>query len=171
MAGSFQNEIPAARINLKLAVDKGGARKKTELPLRMLVVGDLSSSRHEGRVVDREKISVNKNNFGQVMKSMALKLDYTVENCLSGEGELPVSLDIDSMDSFHPESVAKAIPQIGRLLAARNLIKDLKSNLLDNRAFRKRLEEILSNPDATRALHEQLKQLTIDDTTPTTTEE
>ena len=37
MAGSFQNEIPAARINLKLDVGKGDAKKKTELPLKMLV--------------------------------------------------------------------------------------------------------------------------------------
>ena len=37
------------------------------------------------------------------------------------------------MKSFRPESVAKNIPAISRLLAARNLLKDLKSNLIDNR--------------------------------------
>jgi type VI secretion system protein ImpB len=45
MAGSFQNEIPAARINLKLDVGKGNAKKKMELPLKMLVMGDFTQKK------------------------------------------------------------------------------------------------------------------------------
>ncbi|EHT13850.1 putative component of type VI protein secretion system [Klebsiella sp. 1400] len=36
MADSFQNEVPKARINLKLALHTGGAQKKVELPLKLL---------------------------------------------------------------------------------------------------------------------------------------
>jgi type VI secretion system protein ImpB len=82
-----------------------------------------------------------------------------VDNTLSGEGELPIGLKIKSMDSFKPEHIARSVPQLSRLLAARNLIKDLKSNLLDNREFRKRLEEILKDPQAAQALQQQLKSL------------
>jgi len=157
---SFQNEIPPARINLKLDVGKGDAKKKIELPLKMLVIGDFSTKKHNDRVVEREKISINKNNFTQVMESMDLQLEYTVEDKISGkEGEIPVSLKIKNMDSFKPENVAKEVPQLGKLLAARNLIKDLKSNLLDNREFRKRLEDIVKDPSATKTLQEQLKKL------------
>jgi type VI secretion system protein ImpB len=160
MAGSFQNEIPAARINLKLDVGKGTAKKKMELPLKMLVLGDFSFQNHDDRVAEREKISVNKNNFTQVMESMDLKLNYKVDNKLTDEeGDLAVDLDIKSMDSFKPENIAKNIPQLSRLLAARNLIKDLKSNLLDNREFRKRLEEILQDKGAAASLQEELKKL------------
>ena len=59
MAGSFQNEIPAARINLKLDVGKGDAKKKTELPLKMLVLGDFSLKNKGDRLVEREKINVS----------------------------------------------------------------------------------------------------------------
>jgi len=159
MAGSFQNEIPAARINLKLDVGKGDAKKKTELPLKMLVMGDFSLKNKDERVVDREKISINKNNFEQVMQSLDLNVKYNVENKLTGEGELGVNLDIKNMDSFKPENVAKNIPELSRLLAARNLLKDLKSNLLDNRDFRLRLEEILKNPDAVKSLQDELTKL------------
>lgn len=155
--GSFQNEIPAARINLKLDVGKGSAKKKMELPLKMLVLGDFSFKKRTQRVAEREKISINKNNFGQVMESMGLKLNYTVENKLTGSGDLPVDLSVKSIDSFKPENVAKNVPELSRLLAARNLIKDLKSNLLDNREFRKRLEDIIKDPVAAKALQEQLK--------------
>lgn len=40
---SFQSEIPKARINLKLDLHTGGASKKTELPLKLLVAGDFSN--------------------------------------------------------------------------------------------------------------------------------
>lgn len=162
--GSFQNEIPAARINLKLDVGKGNAKKKLELPLKMLVLGDFSFKKRDQRVAEREKISVNRNNFTQVIESMNLSLKYNVDDKLAGEGEMPVDLSMKNMDSFKPESVAKEVPQLSRLLAARNLIKDLKSNLLDNREFRKRLEDIIKDPDAAKALHDQLKLIVPEET-------
>jgi type VI secretion system protein ImpB len=162
MAGSFQNEIPAARINLKLDVGKGSAKKKMELPLKMLVMGDFTQKNRTTRVSDREKININKNNFEQVMKSQCLKLNYSVDNKLTGSGDLKVALDVNSMDSLKPENIAKTVPELSKLLAARNLLKDLKSNLLDNRAFRGRLEEIIKDPAAAKALHEELKKIVPD---------
>ncbi len=164
MAGSFQNEIPPARINLKLDVGKGDSKKKVELPFKMLVMGDFSSKKQDERVIDREKIDINKNNFEQVMAGMDLSLNYVADDKLSGqEGKgVRVNLKIDSMKSFNPENVAKSIPSISRLLAARNLVKDLKSNILDNREFRKRLELILKDQKATQTLMEQLKKIVPD---------
>lgn len=164
MAGSFQNEIPPARINLKLDVGKGNAKKKIELPLKMLVVGDFTFKEKGDRVSDREKISINKENFTQVMESMDLKLNYNVENKLTGEGDIQVDMGIKNMDSFKPENVAKNVPALSKMLAARNLLKDLKSNLLDNREFRKRLEEIIKDPTAAKSLQEELKKITPDKT-------
>lgn len=164
MAGSFQNEIPPARINLKLDVGKGNAKKKIELPLKTLVVGDFSFSKHSDRLADREKISINKENFTQVMESMDLKLKYNVENKMTGTGDLNVDLNVKNMDSFKPENVAKNIPALSKMLAARNLLKDLKSNLLDNREFRKRLEEIIKDPDAMKSLQEELKKVVPEET-------
>jgi type VI secretion system protein ImpB len=165
MSGSFQNEIPPARINLKLDVGKGNAKKKIELPLKKLVVGEFSFKKHNDRVVDREKISINKENFTQVMESMNLNLKFNVENKLTGSGDLAVDLNIKNLDSFKPENVAKSIPALSKLLAARNLLKDLKSNLLDNRDFRKRLEQILKDPNATKTLQDELKKLIAEEKT------
>jgi len=164
MAGSFQNEIPPARINLKLDVGKGNAKKKIELPLKMLVVGDFSFKEKGDRVTDREKISINKDNFTQVMESMDLNLKYNVENKLTGEGDLQVDMGMKNMDSFKPENVAKSVPALSKMLAARNLLKDLKSNLLDNREFRKRLETIIKDPDAVKNLQEELKKVVPENT-------
>ncbi len=159
MAGSFQNEIPAARINLKLDVGKGDAKKKVELPLKMLVMGDFSFKDKDERVAEREKININKNNFTQVMESMDLRLKYQVDNKLTGEGAIDVDLGMKNMNSFKPENVAKEVPELSRLLAARNLLKDLKSNLLDNRSFRKRLEELIKDPATAKTLQEELSKV------------
>lgn len=55
MSESFQNEIPRARVNIKLDLVTGGARKKVELPLKLLTVGDYSNGRAEGTLSEREK--------------------------------------------------------------------------------------------------------------------
>lgn len=160
MAGSFQNEIPAARINLKLDVGTGSASKNVELPLKMLVMGDFTQREKEGRLAERETISVDKNNFPQVMSDLGLSLSFNVKNKLSGDdGEIPVNIPIKNMSSFKPENVASAVPSINRLLAARNLLKDLKSNLIDNRELRRRLEELLKNPETARKLRAELAQI------------
>jgi len=158
MAGtSFQNEIPPARVSIQLSVDKGNAQKKRELPLKLLVLGDFTQRTDGTRIVDREKINVNKENFDQVIKSLNLTVKTTVPNKLNPDGgDMPVDLKIESMKSFTPYEVAKQIPEIGKLMAARNLIKDLGSNLLDNREFRKRMETILKDRSAAEALLSEL---------------
>jgi type VI secretion system protein ImpB len=159
MAGSFQNEIPAARINLKLDVGKGDAKKSVELPLKLLVMGDFACRPKDGRIADREKIAIDKNNFQQVMADFGLRLSFMVDNRLAGNGEMQVDIPVTGMDSFKPESVASAVPALSRLLAARNLLKDLKSNLLDNREFRRRLEELIKNPESAQNLRSELRRI------------
>ncbi|MDU6412753.1 MAG: type VI secretion system contractile sheath small subunit, partial [Yersiniaceae bacterium] len=43
--------------------------------------------------------------------------------------------------------------------AMRNLLRDLKSNLLDNVTFRKELENILKDPSLSDALRDELNAL------------
>jgi type VI secretion system protein ImpB len=42
------------------------------------------------------------------------------------------------------------------LLAMRNLLRDLKSNLLDNAAFRRELEIVLKDPALSQELRDEL---------------
>ncbi|WP_199778838.1 type VI secretion system contractile sheath small subunit, partial [Cronobacter sakazakii] len=53
MSGSFQEEIPKARINLKLNLHTGGAQKKVELPLKLLVTGDFSHGQERRPLSER----------------------------------------------------------------------------------------------------------------------
>jgi len=160
MANSYQNEIPPARINIQLSVDTGGAQKKMELPLKLLVLGDFKMDGDESRIIEREKININKDNFDGVMQSLNVELKSSVENRLKkDDSELPIELKFNSIKSFEPMEIVKQVPDLNRLMAVRNLIKDLGSNLLDNREFRKKMETILKDRNSTQLVLEELAQI------------
>nr|WP_232036610.1 type VI secretion system contractile sheath small subunit [Pragia fontium] len=157
MADSFQNEVPAARVNIKLDLHTGGAQKKVELPLKILVMGDYSHGQENRPIAEREKISINKNNFNAVLADLNPKAKLTIKNTLAGDdSETNVSLNFKDMKDFEPEQVAKQIPALRSLLAMRNLLRDLKSNLLDNATFRLELERILKDEQLSDELRAEL---------------
>jgi type VI secretion system protein ImpB len=160
MAESFQNEVPKARINLKLDLHTGGAQKKVELPLKLLVMGDYSNGQDNRPLAEREKVNINKNNFDAVLSDYAPKARIAVENTLASDGsELPVDLEFRSMNDFKPENVASKVPELRALMSARNLLRDLKSNLLDNATFRRELERILKDPALSDRLRDDLSKI------------
>ena len=160
MADSFQNEVPKARINLKLDLHTGGASKKTELPLKLLVAGDFSHGQASAPLSERTKVILNKNNFDAVLSEYSPKVTVAVKNTLADDGsEDSISLTFQSMKDFSPEQVSRQIPQLKAMLSMRNLLRDLKANLLDNQAFRKELEKILLDPALSAELRAELSTL------------
>lgn len=160
MSDSFQGEVPKARINLKLDLHTGGAQKKVELPLKLLVAGDFSNGQEAAPLSERKKVDLNKNNFDAVLSGYAPKVSLAVENTLAGDGsEDNISLTFRSMKDFTPEQVSRQIPQLRAMLSMRNLLRDLKANLLDNQAFRKELEKILLDPALSAELRAELSDL------------
>ncbi len=159
MADSFQKEIPKARVNITLDLETEGSQKKKELPLKLLVAGDFSNGKTKGPVAERERINVNKNNFDNIMNSLAPSLSIAVPNKIHNDGsELKVELTPNSIKQFRPEEIVREVPELRNLLAMRNLLQDLKGNVLDNIAFRRELETILKDKDACELLQQQLKQ-------------
>lgn len=157
---TFQSEIPKARVNIRLDLHTGSAQKKIELPLKLLAVGDFSNGKEDHPLSERSKLNVNKNNFNSVLSELNPELKYSVPNTLSDDGsEENISLSFQEMKDFEPEQVARQIPQLRAMLAMRNLLRDLKSNLLDNITFRKELEKILIDPALTQELRDELSAL------------
>jgi type VI secretion system protein ImpB len=160
MADTFQKEVPKARVNIQLDLHTGGARKKVELPLKLLTVGDFSNGRENRPLSEREKIDVNKNNFNSVLSEFSPEINLSVKNTLAGDGtEENIALRFSDMKDFEPEQVARQIPQLRAMLAMRNLLRDLKSRLLDNVTFRKELEKILKDPALTQELRDEISAL------------
>ncbi|MCO6507014.1 MAG: type VI secretion system contractile sheath small subunit [Snodgrassella sp.] len=160
MSESFQNEVPPARVNIKLDLHTGGAKKQVELPLRLLVAGDFSFTESDTPLAEREKVSINKNNFDAVLAEMNPTVKLSVPNALADDdSEIPVNLDFKSMKDFHPEQIVQQVPELKSLLAMRNLLRDLKSNILDNAVLRKELEKILQDKNLSDELRKELEAI------------
>jgi type VI secretion system protein ImpB len=159
-SNSFQNEVPKARVNIKLDLHTGGAQKKVELPLKLMVMGDYSNGREQRPLSARTKVGIDKNNFDSVLAEFSPALKLSVANTLVDDvSDTSVELDFQSMKDFEPEQVARQIPQLRALLAMRNLLRDLKSNLLDDATFRHELERILKDDALNNELRAELAAL------------
>lgn len=160
MADSFQKEIPKARINITLDVETGGARKKKELPLKLLTLGDFSQGKTKGPVAQRERININKNNFDQVLGDLSPQITLSVPNTIKNDGtDLNVDLNFQRYKDFHPDSIAEKIPVLNKLLAMRNLLKDFKANILDNNELRRELERLVKDKQGMDDLRRELKTI------------
>ena len=128
--------------------------------LKLLTIGDFSHGKENRPLSEREKINVNKNNFNSVLSEFSPEVNLSVPNTLAGNGEEEnVRLRFPDIKDFEPEQVARQIPQLRAMLAMRNLLRDLKSNLLDNATFRKELEAILKDPALSQELRDEMSAL------------
>ncbi|WP_259272489.1 type VI secretion system contractile sheath small subunit, partial [Klebsiella pneumoniae] len=95
-----------------------------------------------------------------VLSEFSPEVNLSVPNTLAGNGEEEnVRLRFTDIKDFEPEQVARQIPQLRAMLAMRNLLRDLKSNLLDNATFRKELEAILKDPALSQELRDEMSAL------------
>jgi len=156
----FQNEIPRSRINITLDIETNEGRKKKELPLKLLVMGDFSHRQSSARIADRERINITKENLDRVLKDITPKLRFTVNKAIKNDNSrLQVDLAVESMKGFLPEEIVKQVPELRNLLAMRNLLKDLKANILDDNVLRQELEKIMQDKLALENLRSQLPQV------------
>ncbi|MNF85345.1 hypothetical protein D3C87_1242930 [compost metagenome] len=125
-----------------------------------MVMGDYSNGKEQRPLSERSKVAIDKNNFDSVLAEFSPELKLTVANTLVEDAsEAEVVLGFQSMKDFEPEQVARQVPQLRALLAMRNLLRDLKSNLLDNARFRLELERILMDEALTDELRGELAAL------------
>ncbi|MDR2386081.1 MAG: type VI secretion system contractile sheath small subunit [Deltaproteobacteria bacterium] len=140
---------PKERINVTFKPATGGAQEEIELPLKVMVLGDFLRGHDPRRLIDRKPININKNNFEDVVAKQNLKLTINVPNRLSdeaGSNDLPVSLSFNNLRDFSPEGLARQVPELNKLLELREALVSLKGPLGNMPAFRKAIEESLSDP-------------------------
>ncbi|MCF5674309.1 type VI secretion system contractile sheath small subunit, partial [Pseudomonas syringae] len=129
---------PKERINVTFKPAIGGAQEEVELPLKLLVVGDFTQRVDERKLEDRKAISIDKNNFDDVMAKQELTLEMSVPNCLQSDSEienLAVSVKVGSMKDFNPASLVEQIPELRKLMELRNALMALKGPLGNTPAF------------------------------------
>jgi len=148
-------KIRPPRVQLTYDVEKGDAIEQKELPFVVGVLGDFSGNPEQPlpKVKDRKFVSVDMDNFDEVMEGVAPRAVYRVPNKISDEGgEFGVELKFNSIDDFRPESVVEQIEPLRRLLESRTKLADLRNKLAGNEKLEDLLTDVLNNT-------EQLKKL------------
>ena len=151
---------PKERVNLVYKPAIGDAQEEKELPFRMAVLGDFTQRQDDTPLEDRKPISIDKDNFNDVLKNQELSVAMNVPDRLSGEedGELTAKLSFDSINDFRPENVVNQVPELKKLLELRTALTALKGPLGNVPHFRKAIQSMLGD-DASR--EKLLKELNI----------
>lgn len=148
---------PKERINIVYKPATGDAKEEIELPLKLLVMGDFTQRTEDESLENRPMVTIDKDNFNDVLRGQNLNLTFNVDNTLSKDGgELPVNLKMQGIRDFEPEAIARQIPELNKLLELREALTALKGPLGNVPAFRKRLQSIVSDETARAKLIAEL---------------
>ncbi len=150
---------PKERINITYKAKTNGQNADVELPLKLMVMSNLTGGKNPQSIEEREVVSINKINFNQVMQKMGIQTQFNVKNTLGGGSEeLEVDLKISSMKDFSPDNIVKQIPELNKLMQLREALMALKGPMGNIPGFRKAVLEALQNKDTKEQLLLEVKQ-------------
>ena len=157
MNKSSGSVAPKERINIKYVPATDGEQAEVELPHKMLVLGDFGLD--DARALeDRSIMRIDKHSFNNVLNDADVSLAMSVPSMLSTapDAELAVNLQFKSINDFGPDSIARQVPELNKLLELREALVALKGPLGNVPTFRKQLQHLLNNEQARKQLAEEL---------------
>ncbi|EGP3852463.1 type VI secretion system contractile sheath small subunit [Salmonella enterica subsp. enterica serovar Plymouth] len=153
---------PKERINISYIPKTDGEPSEVELPLNMLIVGDTGNSQETAPLDKRQMVSIDKHSFNSVMAEASISLNFAVPASLKDDAkdgdEMNISLEIKSLNDFSPDSVAKQVPELNKLLELREALTALKGPLGNLPAFRAQLQALLENEESREQLLREISQ-------------
>ncbi|MDD2369003.1 MAG: type VI secretion system contractile sheath small subunit [Sulfuricurvum sp.] len=152
-----QSESPKERINVTYKPATGDQNEEIEIPYKITVLGEFNPNEEKKPVEDKKVININKNNFNDVLKNQGLSLEFAVPNRLTDDGsDMNVSLKLDSMKDFSPENIVENVEEMKKLMELRQSLIALKGPLGNIPAFRKAIENAISDKDEREKLLNEL---------------
>lgn len=151
MAESTQHKLDRVRpprVQITYDVEIGGAIEKKELPLVVGVLADLSGKPEAPlpKLGERRFVSIDRDNFNEVLASLAPRTTLQVDNTLSGDGsKLNVELRFSHIDDFDPAKLVGQVAPLRRLFEARQRLRDLLTKLDGNDDLDSLLQQVVAN--------------------------
>lgn len=151
MSGSSQKNIGrnrAPRVQIEYDVELYGAEKKVQIPFVMGVMADLSGNPDEPlpMISERKMLEIDVDNFDERLKSARPKVQFSVPNTLTGEGNMSVELRFESMDDFSPAAIARKTEGLKQLLEARTQLANLVTYMDGKEGAEQLIAKVLKDP-------------------------
>jgi len=162
MAESIHEKLKRVRkprVHITYEVETEGAEILRELPFVVGIMGDFSGDPTTPLkpLADRKFTQVDRDNFNDVMASIAPGLKLKVDNKLADDGtQMNVDLKFNSMEDFDPVQVAKQVPALAALLETREKLRDLMSKADRSQELEDLLEQVLRSEKDLKSLSGEL---------------
>jgi type VI secretion system protein ImpB len=159
---------PKERVNIVYRPATEGAQEEVELPLKLLVLGDFTLRDDDTALDELSPVNIDKDNFNDVLAAQAPRLQLQVPDLLQGRRGQTLQLDLcfRQLADFAPDSLVRQAPQLQALLQLREALKALKGPLSNIPAFRRRLQDIIADPQLRERLIAELRQAAPQDAAP-----
>lgn len=153
------SNAPKERINITYKAKTNGRESDVELPLKLMIMSNLTGKADKQPLEERETLQINKTNFNQVMQKLNISSQFSVKNTLgTGAEELDVNLKITSMKDFSPDSIVKQIPELNKLMQLREALMALKGPMGNIPDFRKSVLAALKDEKIKEKLLLEIKE-------------
>ena len=144
----------APRVQIEYDVELYGSEKKIELPFVMGVMADLVGKPVEPlpELADRKFLEIDVDNFDERTKALQPRVAFNVQNTLTGEGNLNVELEFESIEDFSPAAVAKKVEPLNELLQARTELSNLLSYMDGKTGAEELIGKVLGDSELLKGL-------------------
>jgi len=153
------DRVRRPRVQITYDVETGGAMRQVELPFVVGVLADLSGNPKEALkpLKERKAITIDRDNFNEVMGKQAPRVALKVQNKLTDEDtKLAVELNFKHIDDFEPAQVAQQVGPLRELLDMRQRLSQLLTKMEGNDKLESLLSDVLSNTEKAMALAKEM---------------
>jgi len=147
----------APRVQIEYDVEVYGSERKVQLPFVMGVLADLRGNAGDSPVPlpQRKFLEVSVDNLDDRMRGMRPGVSLDVPNTLTGEGQLRVNINFESMDDFSPAAIARNVPALRQLLEARTQLANLIAYMDGKSGAEDLISRMINDRNALSALAEK----------------
>ncbi|HDH0829062.1 TPA: type VI secretion system contractile sheath small subunit [Klebsiella oxytoca] len=133
---------PKERINIRYVPKSGDQTAEIELPLNLLVTGDLLGKPGDTPLDERQPVSVDRNTLNAVLAQSGIERNVSVPSVLSDKAgaQMDIHLKVKSMADLSPDSIASQVPELKKMLELRETLVALKGPMGNIPAFRAQLK-------------------------------
>lgn len=149
------SRVRPPRVQITYDVEIGDAIETKELPFVLGVLGDYAGMPKTPlpKLKDRKFVTVDRDNFDDVMKGVAPRLALRVDNELKkDETELSVELNFEKLEDFEPAGIVRQVAPLQQLLDVRTKLSDLRNKMIGNDKLEELLDEIVRDTEKLRAI-------------------